>query len=327
MKVLFIGGTGIISSACAHRCLELGMDLYLFNRGQSRRPEPENAKILRADYRNTDQVRDVLNGMIFETVVDFIAFTEDHVRRDVELFTGKTRQFVFISSASAYQTPPESLPVTEATSLDNPYWKYSRDKISCEQFLMRAYRETGFPVTIVRPSHTYDRMSVPFPGGPILFHRAKQGKKIVIHGDGTSLWTLTHHTDFAVGFSGLLGKNAAIGETYHITSDEILPWNQIGRLLLKSAGLEAEILHLPSEFMAKYHAEFGAGLLGDKMHSMVFDNSKIKAIVPEFGCKIPFAEGVKEIGEWYKSHPDDFPVDHDLDAAMDRMIADYESIP
>ncbi|MCF7803083.1 MAG: NAD-dependent epimerase/dehydratase family protein [Candidatus Marinimicrobia bacterium] len=326
MRVLFIGGTGIISSACAARCIELGHDLYLLNRGQSVRQIPEQANVLRADYRDTEQARDVLDGMNFDVVVDFIAFNVEHTRTDVELFRGRTGQYVFISSASAYQTPPESVPVTEETPLGNPFWQYSRDKAAGEKYLMGEYEKNGFPVTIVRPSHTYDRRSVPVPGAHLLFRRAQAGKKIVVHGDGTSLWTLTHNTDFAIGFCGLFGQNEAIGEDFHITSDEYLPWNKINRLLLENAGLGAELIHLPSDLIVKYDAEFGAGLLGDKAHSMIFDNSKIKKMVPEFEAKVPFTDGAKEIADWYLSNQDDVSVDEDLDKTMDRMVADYESI-
>lgn len=326
MRVLFIGGTGIISSACARRCIELGHEMHLLNRGKSIRSVPTQANVLIADYRDTAQVQNVLSGSTFDVVVDFICFKEKQAIRDVELFQDKTGQFIFISSASAYQTPPASLPVTEETPLENPFWQYSRDKIACEHYFMNAYREHGFPVTIARPSHTYDRLSVPFPGGNLLFHRAQAGKKVIVHGDGTSLWTLTHNTDFAKGFCGLLGNRSAIGEAYHITSDEYLSWNQIAALLLFSADLDTEIVHIPSDFIARFDGEYVAGLLGDKSHSMIFDNSKIKQIVPEFRTTVSFAEGVKQIGEWYKQHGDSLAVNVELDEKMDRIISRYEAL-
>ena len=326
MKVLFIGGTGTISSACAVRCVESGMDLYLLNRGRTNRAVPENTTLLKADYHDVEQVQQALSGETFDVVVDFIAFTKEHVRKDVDLFRGRTGHYIFISTASAYQTPPLTLPVTEDAPLENPYWEYSREKIACERYLMEQYRENGFPVTIVRPSHTYDYRTIPFPGGPLLFDRARRKKKVIVHGDGTSLWTLTHNTDFARGFVGLLGNEDAIGQPFHITSDEYLPWNRICEILLDSTGLDAEIIHLPSDFIARYHEEFGAGLLGDKSHSMLFDNSRIKRYVPDFSAVVPFEEGAKEIADWYHDRSGPLNIDTDLDTTMDQMIADYESI-
>ncbi|MGA7304004.1 MAG: NAD-dependent epimerase/dehydratase family protein, partial [Rhodothermales bacterium] len=225
MKVLFIGGTGIISSACSRLAVENGIDLYLLNRGKSIRSVPESATVLNADFYDHDSVRSLLGSQRFDVVVDWIAYAPDRIEADLELFRDRTDQYIFISSASAYQTPPESLPVTESTPLDNPFWEYSRNKIACEERLMRAYREVGFPVTIVRPSHTYDATSIPLFGGYTAIDRMRKGKKIVVHGDGTSLWIMTHHRDFAKGFVGLLGNERAIGEAFHITSDEVLTWN------------------------------------------------------------------------------------------------------
>lgn len=325
MKVLFIGGTGIISSACAPLAIEQGIDLYLLNRGQTSRPVPEGAHILRGDIRDRDSVKRALGDMAFDVVVNWIAFTPEHIETDLELFRGKTGQYIFISSASVYQTPPVNLPVTESTPLDNPYWAYSQAKIACEDRLIRAYREEKFPVTIVRPSHTYDRTVIPFEGRYTAIGRMRQGKKVIVHGDGTSLWVLTHHQDFAKGFVGLLGNSHAIGEAFHITSDQLLTWNQIFEIVARAAGTEARIVHIPSDIIARFNPDWGAGLLGDKAHSMIFDNSKIKRIVPDYAATIPFSRGVEEIIAWYDADPARQVVDSALDRQMDEIIAAYES--
>ncbi len=326
MKVLFIGGTGIISSACVQLAVERGIDLVLLNRGQTTRPIPASAPILRGDIRNKDDVSRLVKGMTFEAVVNWIAFTPEHIETDLELFRGHTRQYIFISSASAYQTPPANVPITESTPLSNPHWAYSRAKIACEERLLAAYRQEGFPITIVRPSHTYDATLLPMDGGYTVVNRMRAGKKVIVHGDGTSLWVLTHHRDFAKAFIGLLGNNHALGETFHITSDEVLTWNQIFELIAQAAGVKARIVHLPSEFIAAFDPEWGAGLLGDKAHSMIFDNTKIKRVVPDYVASIPFARGAEEIMAWYDSHPVYKVVDEKLDRLMDQMIAVYESI-
>jgi len=326
LKVLFIGGTGIISSACSELALERGLDLYLLNRGQSSRPTPAGATVLHGDIRQPDSVRAALGDLQFDAVVDWIAFTPEHVETDLALFNGRTRQYIFISSASAYQTPPVMLPVTESTPLHNPYWAYSRNKIACEERLLQAYRQDGFPMTVVRPSHTYDKTLLPLHGGYTIVHRMRQGKKVIVHGDGSSLWTLTHHRDFAKGFVGLLGNNHALGETFHITSDELLTWNQIAHLMAQAAGVPANIIHIPSDFINRFDPEWGASLLGDKTHSMIFDNSKIKRTVPDFVAATPFAQGVREIMAWYDADPARQKVDADLDRLMDDIIAAYEGL-
>ncbi len=323
MKVLFIGGTGIISSACASLAIEQGMELWLLNRGQSSRPAPEGARVLHGDIRDSDSVSRALGDMKFDVVVDWIAFTPEHIENDLELFRGRTGQYIFISSASAYQTPPVSLPVTESTPLYNPFWNYSQAKIACEERLVRVYREEKFPATIVRPSHTYDRTTLPLRGGYTTLNRMRQGKKVIVHGDGTSLWVLTHHRDFAKGFVGLIGNSRAIGDAFHITSDELLTWNQIYEITAKAAGTEARIVHIPSNVIAKYNREWGDGLLGDKAHSMIFDNTKIKRAVPGFAATIPFSRGVEEIIAWYDADPARQVVDNSLDKQMDEIIADY----
>lgn len=325
MNVLFIGGTGIISSACSQLAVERGIDLYLLNRGISHRPVPESATVLHADFYNHDAVRSVLGSQRFDAVVDWIAFAPDRIEADLDLFRGRTDQYVFISSASAYQTPPASLPVTESTPLDNPFWEYSRNKIACEERLMQAHRDEGFPITIVRPSHTFDQTSIPLHGGYTAVDRMRNGKKIVVHGDGSSLWVLTHHRDFAKGFVGLLGNPRAIGEAFHITSDEVLTWNAIVELLAKAAGAKADIVHIPSDVIARYDAHWGDSLLGDKTHCMVFDNSKIKRFVPDFEATIPFSKGVEEIIAWYDADPSRQVVDRRIDGVMDQLIEKWES--
>ena len=327
MKILFIGGTGTISSACSQLALDRGHELYLLNRGQTtRRPAPEGARVLHGDIRDPGSARAALGDHTFDAVVDWIAFTPDHVETDLDLFRGRTGQYVFISSASVYQTPPASVPVVESTPLDNPVWLYSRNKIACEERLLRAYREEKFPMTVVRPSHTYDKTLNPIHGGYTMIDRMRRGRPVIVHGDGTSLWTMTHHKDFAKGFVGLLGHNRAIGDSFHITSDEVLTWDQIYRLLGRAAGAVApKLVHVPSELIAAYDKDWGDGLLGDKAHSMIFDNTKIKRLVPDFVAAIPFAQGVKEIVAWYDSDPANRAVDEQLNRTIDRILAAYET--
>jgi nucleoside-diphosphate-sugar epimerase len=321
MKVLFIGGTGIISSACSELALQRGIELYLLNRGLSHRPVPAGAAMLRADIRQPESVAAALGSLQFDAVVDWVAYTTEHVRTDIDLFRSRTGQYIFISSASAYHTPPRFLPVTESTPLHNPYWEYSRNKAACEALLQNAYLHDGLPVTIVRPSHTYDCTLLPAHGGFTVIHRMRAGKQVVVHGDGTSLWTLTHHKDFAVGLVGLLGNPQSIGEAFHITSDEWLSWNQIFEVLAQAAGATPRLVHVPSELIAAYDPQWGASLLGDKTHSMIFDNRKIKRLVPDFNPVIPFWQGAREIIAWYDADPARQKVDPAFDALQDRLIA------
>ena len=323
-RALFIGGTGVISTACVRRAVEQGFDVSVLNRGSSSsRPIPDEVTVLTADVYDPAAVSAALGDSEFDVVADFMAFTPDHVQADLERFAGRVGQLVFISSASAYQTPPARMPVLESTPLRNPHWQYSRDKIACEDLLVRAYREDGFPATIVRPSHTYDHTLVPFDGGWTAMARMRRGAPIVVHGDGTSLWTLTHHTDFARAFVGLLANPRAVGDVFHITSDEALPWDQIVQLMAAAAGVEPTIVHVPSDAIAAMDAEWGAGLLGDKAHSMVFDNSKIKAVVPGWVATVPFAQGAREIVDWFDADPSRQVVEPELDAVMDRLVATY----
>ena len=324
LKILFIGGSGTISSACSRLAVERGLDLHVLNRGESTiRPLPPEATLHRADVRDPASVKEALGDLEFDAVVDWVAFTPDHVRADLELFRGRTGQYVFISSASAYQTPPSRLPVLESTPLRNPFWQYSRDKIACEDLLTAAYRQEGFPVTVIRPSHTYDRTLVPFDGGWTVIERMRQGRPVVVHGDGTSLWTLTHHVDFARGFVPLLGHPRTLGEAFHITSDDVLTWDRIAHTMAAAAGVEAQIVHVPSDAIAAEDAEWGAGLLGDKTHCMVFDNSKLRSVVPDYRATIPFEQGAREIVEWYDADVSRREVNAEIDAAMDRLAERY----
>ncbi|WP_136611002.1 SDR family oxidoreductase [Sinomonas albida] len=320
LKVLFIGGSGTISSASTRLAVERGVELTLLNRGTGRREVPAGAEQLVADIREPSSVREALGGREFDAVVDWVAFTPDHVRTDLELFEGRTGQYVFISSASAYQTPPSRLPIRESTPLRNPHWKYSQNKIACEELLVAAYRERGFPATIIRPSHTYDRTSVPFNGGWTVVERMRQGKEIVVHGDGTSLWTLTHHEDFARGFVPLLGNSRTFGEAFHITSDDVLTWDQIAHILGRAAGVEPRIVHVTSDAIAAADADWGASLLGDKTHSAVFDNSKLRSVVPDFVARIPYEQGARETVAWYDADPARKTVDPRMDQLMDGLV-------
>ena len=324
LKVLFIGGSGVISSACSRLAVERGIELHVFNRGESRdRPLPPEARLIRGDVRDPASLKRALGDGDFDAVVDWLVFTPEHVRTDIDLFGGRTGQYVFISSASAYQTPPARLPIIESTPLRNPFWQYSRDKIACEDLLTAAYRDEDFPVTIVRPSHTYDRTLIPFDGGWTVLGRMRQGKEIVVHGDGTSQWTLTHHEDFARGFVPLLGHPRTIGDAFHITSDDALTWDQIATSLAAAAGVQARIVHVPSDAIAAADPEWGAGLLGDKAHSMVFDNTKLRRVVPDFLATIPFEQGAREILAWHDEDPARQQVDPRLDAIMDRLVEAY----
>ena len=324
LRVLFIGGSGIISAACSQLAAERGIKLSVLNRGATHlRPLPPEATVLHGDIRDHLAAREALGDLEFDAVVDWVAFTPEHVQADIELFRGRTGQYVFISSASAYQTPPARVPVTESTPLRNPFWQYSRDKIAGEDLLVEAYRQTGFPATIVRPSHTYDRTSIPFDGKWTALARMRAGKEVVVHGDGTSLWTLTHSADFARGFVPLLGHPRTIGDAFHITSDDVLTWNQIGEALAAAAGVTARLVHVPSDAIAAADAAWGAGLLGDKAHSMVFDNSKLRSVVPGYRAEIPFEQGAREIVGWHDEDPARQQADARLDAVMDKLVAAY----
>jgi nucleoside-diphosphate-sugar epimerase len=324
LRVLFIGGTGVISSACVREAAAGGdIELFVLNRGQSGRGVPDGVTELRGDARDAASVRAAVTGLDFDSVVDFVAFTPAHVRADIDLFRGRTGQYVFISTASAYQTPPSRLPVTESTPLRNPFWQYSRDKIACEDLLTAEYRDTGFPATVVRPSHTYDATKTVLSGGWTSLARMRAGKPVIVHGDGTSLWTVTHNTDFARAFVPLLAHPRTLGEAFHITSDDVLTWDQIANALGAALGVVPRLVHVPSDLIASHDPEWGAGLLGDKAHSMVFDNAKVRAVVPGWRAVVPFERGAREIADWHLADPARQVVDEKLDALMDRLAADY----
>ena len=322
LRVLFIGGSGVISSACSRLAADSDIELFVLNRGRNAtRPLPPGVTVLRGDIREPGSVRNEIKDLEFDAVADWVAFTPAHVRTDIELFGGRTGQYVFISSASAYQTPPARVPVTESTPLRNPFWAYSRGKIACADLLVAAYREQGFPATIVRPSHTYDQTTVPFDGRWTVLGRMLAGKPVIVHGDGTSLWTLTHNKDFARAFVPLLAHPRTLGEAIQITSDDVLTWNQIAEALAAALGVSAQVVHVPSDAIAAADPDWGAGLLGDKAHSMIFDNAKVRGLVPGWRAVIPFEQGAREIVDWYRADPARQVTDARLDAVMDKLAA------
>lgn len=331
MRVLFIGGTGNISTSVSRMVVARGVELYLLTRGH-RGVEIPGAHSVQGDIKQPDQVRLLLADLAnpdrpFDAVVNWIAFRPEDIERDLELFWGKTRQYVFISSASVYQKPPRHYVVTESTPLYNPHWAYSQAKIACEEHLVHAYREEDFPITIVRPSLTYDTVFPIAIGGwgcYTLADRLLRGAPIIVHGDGSSLWTVTHAEDFARGFVGLLGHQQAIGDAFHITSDEVLTWNQIYGTIADALNVEAHMVHIPSDFIKKVSPELGAGLIGDKAWSTVFDNRKVKALVPEFVARIPFHEGIRRTLAWFNADPARKRVDARVNAEMDTIIEAYQ---
>jgi nucleoside-diphosphate-sugar epimerase len=323
MKVLFIGGTGFISTAVSRLAIARGIDLYHLNRGQ--RPcGVEGVNRLTADIHNREQMNAALAGHKFDVVVDWVAYGPADIERDIELFRGRTRQFVFISSASAYQKPPANYVITESTPLHNPYWQYSRDKIACEERLIAAYRDEGFPATIVRPSLTYDPQLPVAIGGwgcYTFIDRIKRGQPIIVHGDGSSLWVLTHADDFAKGFLGLLGNEDAIGHAFHITSDEALTWNQIYSTIAKAVGVEIHPVYISSHEICRVAPQMTGTLLGDKTWSCVFDNTKIKSWVPGYQATIPFREGVRRTVAGFEADERRRRVDDAVNREMDTIIA------
>jgi nucleoside-diphosphate-sugar epimerase len=322
VRVLFVGGTGNISAAASRLLVREGHDLHLLTRGTRGAGIP-GARMLRADIHDLPAVSTLTAGLSWDAVVDWVAFRQEDVERDLSLFRGRTRQYVFISSATVYQKPPRSPFLTESTPLGNPYWEYARLKIACELRLAQAYREEGFPAVIVRPSHTYDTVLPLAIGGwqdYSIIPRMRRGQAVVVHGDGTSLWTLTHAEDFAAGLAGLLGNPQAAGHSFHITSDEVLSWNQIYAAVAEAAGTEARILHLPSDFIAAREPSLAGTLLGDKAHSVLFDNTKIKSFVPGYRARIPFREGIRRTLAWFEDSPERMKSDGGTDRLLDRLI-------
>ena len=329
MRVLFLGGTGIISTACTRLAIGRGIEVTLLTRGQHAADLPAGVQFLHADLTDFEAARRSLDGLTFDVVVDWIAFTPDHIERDLALFRGRTRQYIFISSASAYQKPGRHYRITECTPLANPYWDYSRGKIACEDRLMKAYREEAFPVTIVRPSLTYGETQVTlvlnsWTRSYTVIDRMRRGRKVVVPGDGTSLWVITHNTDFAKGFVGLLGHEQAIGHAFHITTDEVMTWDQFFTIAAEAAGVTPQIVHIPSDFIGLCMPEALGGLLGDKAASVVFDNSKIKTFVPSYCATVPFAQGIRHTLAWFDADPSRRQIDDASNAKWDRLIDAYE---
>ncbi len=320
-SVLFLGGTGVISWACTREALAAGFAVTVLGRGISTtRPSPEGCELLTADL-DDDSFGPAVAGGFFDVVVDFRAFTPAQVADRLATLGDRFGQYVFISSASAYQKPPARVPVLESSPLRNPFSQYARDKTACEELLTSAYRDRGTPVTVVRPSHTYDHTAPPFDGGWTVVERMRRGAPVVVHGDGTSLWTLTHHTDFARAFTGLLGLPAAVGETVHITSDEWLSWDAIHETMAAAAGVEPHLVHVTTDDLVADDPGAEAPLRGDKSHSMVFDNTKVKTLVPGWQARVPFWRGAAEMVEWFDADPARRRVDSDVDVRIDRLVA------
>ena len=333
MKALFIGGTGQISMAITRKLVNDGWEVYVLNRGNRKAELPEGVNSIVADINDEAAVLKAIEGMHFDCIGEFIGFTVDQVERDYRLFKGKTNQYIYISSASAYHKPVGHYVIDEGTTLANPYWEYSRNKIACEEYLMKKYREEGFPVTIVRPSHTYDERNIPLgvhgeKGFWQVIKRMQEGKPVIIQGDGTSLWTLTFNTDFAIGYTGLMGNKHAIGEAFQITSDETLTWNQIYETIADALGVELKAVHISSDFLAavgeKY--DYTGSLIGDKSNSVVFDNRKLKAIVPQMTTYVPFQTGVRKSLDYVLSHPECQVEDPEFDEWCDKVIAEVEAL-
>jgi nucleoside-diphosphate-sugar epimerase len=325
LKILFIGGTGKISATVSRQVLAQGHELYLLNRGLQSK-NPPGSRSLTADINNPKAARAALRGLQFDVVVDWIAYAPKHIERDLALFQDRTRQFIFISSAAVYQKPPASHVITESTPLSNPFWDYARNKIACEEHLLRAHRKENFPVTIVRPSYTYNHYFPVAIGGfgcYTLADRLKKGKPIIVHGDGSSLWVMTHAEDFGRGFLGLLGNRRAIGEAFHITSDEVLTWNQIYQTIAEALGVEANLVHIPSDFIVRKVPQLTGSLLGDKTWSLIFDNRKIKTYVPGFQAVIPFREGIQRTVAWFEADKKRQHVDAAANRQMDNILKAY----
>ena len=331
MKALLIGGTGIISMAITELLVKQNWEVYLLNRGNRTNELPQGVHVIEADINNETDVAEKIKDMQFDCVGEFIGFVPSQLERDVRLFSGKTRQYLYISSASAYHKPLSDYVINEGTALANPYWEYSRNKIACEEYLMKEYRENGFPVTIIRPSHTYDNRFVPLGvhgnnGSWQVIRRMLDGKPVIIHGDGTSLWTMTHNSDFAKGFVGLMGNPHAIGEAFQITSDESLTWNQIYQALADALGVKLNAYHVSSEFLAAVSDyDLTGSLTGDKSNSVIFDNTKLKRAVPDFKASVRFENGIRQTIEYVLTHPEFQKEDPEFEAWCDRVISVLEN--
>jgi nucleoside-diphosphate-sugar epimerase len=324
MRILFIGGTGFISAAASRMAIAQGHEVYLLNRGAHLADMPGGHSLV-ADINRPEDARTALQGLLFDAVVDWTAFAADDIERRLDLLRGRTKQYVFISSASAYQKPPEHYLIRETTPLHNPFWDYARGKIACEERLMQAHRDEDLSVTIVRPSMTYGT-NLPVAmgwGSYTVADRMRKGLPIVVHGDGSSLWVVTYADDLARGLLGLLGNERALGEAFHITTDEVLTWNQIYQGIAEALGVEANLVHIPSDFIARVAPDQAGSLLGDKTWSVVFDNSKIKAFVPDFGAAVTFREGIRRTLEWFAADERRRWVDEAANAEMERLLAQH----
>lgn len=331
MKILLIGGSGTISSAVTQKLVSENHQVFVLNRGNNNDRLPSSVHVLVADMANENDVAEIIKGHFFDAVCEFIAFHPSQIERDIRLFSEKTNQYVFISSASAYHKPSVNPYITEGTTLANPYWQYSRDKIACEEVLWNAYRKNNFPMTIVRPSHTYDERHIPLgvhgkKGFWQVIQRMLENKPVIVQGDGTSLWILTHNTDFAEGFVGLLGNPKALGEAFHITSDESLTWNQIYQEIAKALHVPLKLYHVTSDFLSAVgkQYDFEGSLTGDKSTTVIFDNSKLKSVVPTFSAKVPFRKGVRLTLEYLEKHPECKVLDAEFDLFCDQVIAAEE---
>lgn len=323
-RVLFLGGTGVISAGSVALAAQRGWEVTVLNRGQSTvRPVPEGVELISADVRQPGAIAAAIGSRRFDAVCDFLSFTPEQLTSTLGQVERATQQYVFISTASAYQTPPTILPITEAVPLSNPYWQYSRDKAACERYLFDRWQTDRLPVTVVRPSHTYDKTMTVLGGRHAMVRRLFRGDEVIVHGDGSSLWTLTHTSDFAKGFVGLLGNASAIGLAVHITSDEWLTWDQIARVLARAAGREADIVHVPSDAIAALDPDWGDGLLGDKANCTIFDNSLIKRLVPDFACTTPFSIGAREIAAYYLEHTEPEPKEAETEAVIAQLLERY----
>ncbi|MDR0518031.1 MAG: NAD-dependent epimerase/dehydratase family protein [Fibromonadaceae bacterium] len=325
MKILFIGGNGNISWNCAQEALKKGHEVWVLNRDSGsvmRRKLPKDVNLLKADIGKPEEVKQAIKGKKFDAIADFICFVPEQAKQDVEIYNGICEQFIFVSSASAYQKPLTAVPITESTPLKNPHWLYSRNKIACEELLLKEYRDRDFPITIVRPSHTYDTIIPAAMGSSGWTNSSRMliGKPIILHGDGTTLWTLTHAEDFARAFVALLGNKAAIGQAFHITSDEWLTWRQISECVAHALGAaKPKFKCVPSEEIAQKNPDLGAGLLGDKAWCAIFDNSKIKSFAPGWQAKIPFREGIEKTIGWFMENPERRKINLELDSFLDSL--------
>ena len=329
MKILMIGGTGTISAATTRRLIESGEELYLLNRGTRAGVNTEGATVLRGDMTDEDAIRDLIAPHEFDVVVDWIAFTPDQIERDVRLFAGKTAQYIYISSASVYQRPAQNYLVTEDTPLENPFWEYSRNKIACEKLAMQAHVKGDLPVTIVRPSLTYGDRRIPYcmTSGTrswSLVDRLERGKRVIVPGDGSSLWVITHNSDFAKGITGLMGQDKALGEAFHITSDEVLTWDQIAIQIAEAVGVEPKLVHISSEFISAFRPDAVGNLTGDKSTSVVFDNSKLRSVVPDFKATVSFREGMARTVAYMRANPELQVVETEFEELADRIIAAHD---